>query len=212
MSFWTTEAFSRYEAACGQAAGDRERLLRDATWTTRVVDLSVPEPELWAGVRASYHSLVNRWNRYPHQQVTAHAHGQPFEHVVERCRLLHFKEAGRSTRSLESWRVQQEWVRCRHGIAVIATRGHEDVAFAYVVRHGDWAYYFSAASSERNVQHAVQWAAMRYLKHAGVRWYELGWQGEASDAKGQAIEFFRRGWGGRDVPAGWALEGGPPWL
>jgi lipid II:glycine glycyltransferase (peptidoglycan interpeptide bridge formation enzyme) len=79
------------------------------------------------------------------------------------------------------------------------------VGFAYVVRHGDWAYYFNAASVEPNAQHAIQWAMMLWLKAHGVRWYELGWQGAAGNDKERSIEFFRRGFGGKDFPAAWRM-------
>mgnify|MGYP001561976968 FL=1 len=76
----------------------------------------------------------------------------------------------------------------------------DPIGFIYVVIYGEWAYYFSGASIEPNVMHALQWRMIQQLKALGVETYELGWQGEATDEKGQGIEMFRRGFGGVDVP------------
>jgi lipid II:glycine glycyltransferase (peptidoglycan interpeptide bridge formation enzyme) len=77
-------------------------------------------------------------------------------------------------------------------------------SFAYVIIAGDCAYYASAAtepSEMRPVGHALQWHAIRQLKAAGVRWYELGWVDKPDfSEKEKHIAFFKSGFGGVDVP------------
>lgn len=199
MTFWASADWQRYAEATGHDPLLRLTMLRTAEWGTRIVDLTQPEDKLWADVRGSYHALINRLVRDPDFDVTIHTRS-PFSDAVWRARDLHRLEAGGDTRSLASWETQETWMRKGIGIVALATRAGSDVGFAYVVRYGTWAYYFSAASVEPNVQHAIQWTLMRYLKRAGVQCYELGWQGEATDDKGKAIEFFRRGFGGVDYP------------
>ncbi len=213
-SWWDSDEWYAYERAYGTQVGGRARLLREAEWQTRVVDLSQSEDMLWRGLRRSYHSLINRLTeRDPTFSISVH--GSESSDATARAHALHLREAGRETRPQASWDVQDRWVREGRAVVAIASRAEavasgercdiRDVAFAYAVRHGDWAYYFNAASSERDAQHAVQWKLMMALKAAGVRWYELGWQGEAHTDKERSIEFHKRGFGGTDYPAAWRL-------
>jgi hypothetical protein len=208
VSWWRSEPWLAYERAVGDGYA-RERLLASADWQTRVLDLRPDEPVLWSGVRKSYRPLINRLRDDSGFGVLS---GYSRD-LMSTCRRLHTEQAGRETRSRESWEVQAQWLEAGLGICLLGfriTEGEPSVAdvvgFAYIVRSGRWAYYFSAASKEPNVQHALQWAAIKRLKAFGVHYYELGWQGQAEDEKGKQIEFFRRGFGGVDVHANWDGE------
>lgn len=196
MTFWQTPRWHQYEEACGQTAGDRHRLLSQAPWKTRVLDLSIGRDGIWKGMRKSYRQEVRKGqSRFGVGDLS----------FLPRMRALHLKAAGRNTRSDRSWEIQGEWVRDGIGMCLIAhdLRTGDDVAFAYIVRHEDWAYYFSAATLVPGAHHLLQWVAMCRLGACGVRWYETGWQGAAENEKEEGIEFFRRGFGGQDLPASW---------
>jgi hypothetical protein len=163
------------------------------------------------------------------RQVTE---GEGAGYIVRTCELLHKADSGRQTRSDETWQLMGEWAETGHGLFVDAMDWSEPpddalvaasplvvdgqpldmgtpmpiVGFVYFVRNQDWAYYFSAASIRRDVNIALVWWAMLALKARGVRWCELGWQGEAQDDKGRGIEFFRRGFGGTDLVLDSELE------
>jgi len=212
-SFWGSEEWFEYERATGQEPGTRKRLLSTAPWKTRVVDLQRPLEVLHAEVRSSYRHLVNKWTKTPSQQVHLFTGGDVastghWMSPTERCHRLHVFAAGRETRPQASWDVQDAWERCGIGVVALGVRlgpqdgGFQDLGFAYAVRTNSWAYYFSAASIEKNVNHALQWHLMMRLRDLGVRWYELGWQGQAETEKEKSIEFFRSGWGGVDIPVG----------
>ena len=215
-SWWDSDEWYAYERACGLTVGGRARLLRESPWQTRVVDLSLSKDDLWRGVRRSYHSLINRLIDHDSTfSVSLHGgNSGDLSGATSRAHTLHLREAGRETRPQASWDVQDKWVREGRAFVAFAQRlmicedgplDVFDVAFTYVVRHGDWAYYFNAANCERNTQHAAQWRMMLHLKEVGVRWYELGWQGEAHTDEERSIEFFKRGFGGTDYPASWRL-------
>jgi hypothetical protein len=182
----------------------RADVLRRATWGTRVVNLRSSKDVLWRGVRRSYHALINR---------------QKERWVIVPCtpgdmgafRRLHVAAAGRETRPAASWGLMAEWVGCGH-LVVLGARtpawtdppaGATDgwVGFVGCERGGAWGYYGHSAAVVDDVTHALVWSAMLALKAQGVERFEVGWQGEATDDKGRAIEFFRRGFGGVDVPA-----------
>lgn len=209
--WWHSEEWARYERACG-CEGERLAALSVAQFSTRVVSLDADRDTLWAGVRKSYRQIIARYN-----EDQGFGTGTLSDDLfLEVCSRLHRTSAGRQTRPMESWQVQADWIRNGRAVCMVGLRrdaetrlmdGFGDVlnakavAFAYVVRDGSWAYYFSGASLERDAMHYLQWSLMLALKDMGVRSYELGWQGEAQDEKGRNIEFFRRGFGGTDVPA-----------
>lgn len=203
--WWNSDDWHAYERAYGDPPGTRSRLLADASWRTRVLDLWQDEATLWRGVRRSYHALVNGLAADPTLAVV----GVMPDVFLRWCPALHAAAAGRATRSDETWRIQADWLDRDLARAYVALRDRdpqnqvaanvEPVAFAYVLTVGPWAYYFSAASVEPNVLHLVQWRTILALKTAGLAAYELGWQQQAADEKGRNIEFFRRGFGGDDV-------------
>lgn len=195
--WWASPAWREYERAYGDEPGTRSRVLATATWSTRVLDLTVEEAALWRGVRKSYRSLIRSAERlYTFDTGFGNGLGE-----VEVCHALHVASAGRTTRAAETWRLMGEWADSKHGFTVIAYHGDRPLAFAYFIVNDGWGYYASGAALTENLQHDVIWTALRALKTESVTTMELGWQGHATDAKGQAIEFFKRGFGGVDVPA-----------
>lgn len=194
MTFWESPQFHAYEQAYGDEPGTRSNLLATASWSTRVIDLSVTEAELWRGIRKSYKALIHQAER-THEIVVCEPHD------IEGFRLVHYREAGRETRPPATWAVMGDWLRSGHAVLIGAVIGSKWYAFACFAGMGDSAYYFSAAATKQNVNHALIWRAMKHLKAHGVKQLEMGWQGQAADEKGKAIEFFRTGFGGVDKPA-----------
>lgn len=198
MTFWESDQWFTYEMATKDRPGTRAALLADADWQTRVVDLRQPVETLWRDVRRSYHSLVNKLEKDPAFSVAEVESATLF---LEMCRPLHLREAKRDTRPILSWLVQGDWIDARTARCFIASWEGRSVGFAFIAVHGRWAYYFSAASTVPNVQHVIQWRAILALKMAGVECYELGWMDRPGDhEKDRQIAFFKRGFGGFDVP------------
>lgn len=204
--FWFSEEWARYERACGYE-GQRLAVLAKADWQTRVLDLSVAPEALYRGVRKSYRQSIEKAMSSRRYTMAVMAPDM----FVPVCRKMHAEQAGKETRPIESWEIQREWLEtgkafCLYGLKQFAEDEKGiDVApagFVYAVTDGRWAYYFSGVSQERDgLMHLMQWSMAMLLQRSGVRFYELGWQGEALDDKGKAIEFFKRGFGGADVPA-----------
>lgn len=200
MTFWDSETWHEYEVAYGDEPGTRSRLLASADWNTRIVDLSLSKAELWRGVRKSYRSLIHAAEC--NQELTWDTVNGGYSHVAARvCRPVHLESAGRETRPLATWEMMDRWVRNGHGFIAYVGGRDRIVGYVYVVVDSKWSYYFSGASLARNVNHALIWTAMKALKARGVTTLEMGWQGEATDAKGKLIEFFKTGFGGYDIPA-----------
>lgn len=196
LTWWETPQWLSYEAAY-QPAIPRVQELAEATWQTRVIDLSLSEEELWRGVRKSYHAIIHKAER------TRAIYEWTAVGAMDAARKIHLAEAGRQTRPIETWDLMDVWRRDGFGLLVGAEREFDmtPVAFAYFIIWEGWAYYASAAALERDINHALIWHAMKMLKARGVRVLEMGWQGHAQDEKGRGIEMFRRGFGGHDVQA-----------
>ncbi len=222
-NWWRTDEWGKYEEAYGDPPGTRAALLAAAPWETRIVDLDLTQKALWSDVRRSYHSLINGVGReYAEAGNRIRVTHGPLAGWSQRAmiipaQLVHAKAAEGATRSGCTWELMGEWIDTRNGLLTIAFHGHAPVGFAYFVVHGKWSYYFSGASQQPNLGLALIWLSMLALKEVDVRWCELGWQGQGRTTmsedgemtfirdddfkKIQAIEFVRRGFGGRDLPA-----------
>jgi len=223
-AWWGTPEWHAYERAYGDVPGTRTRVLQNGRWSTRVVDLSPEERVLWRGVRRSYHAIINRLGREYRPGAEAGPQDMCTRSIVCRptfgagvpllwaAQRVHQIDAGRVTRPDETWELMGAWVNRGHGLLAMANdyhdqhREHSCVGYVYFDVWDGWAYYHSAATLRRDVNIGLVWWAMLALKACGVRWCELGWQGQAADAKGLQLEFFRRGFGGVDVALDAELE------
>lgn len=200
-TFWNHPAWLAYEHAYGEEPGTRAELLANAAWKTRIVDLHEP-----TRLRKSYRSLVNGIvSGRTGVVIQPRIQGCDIKPAMEEARLLHINAAGGETRSRDTWMHMAEWAYDSAGVLVSAGRSSGMmVGFAYFVRHGNWAYYFSAVGEEPDIGLALIWSGMNVLRAQGVRWCELGWIGAAVNDKERDIEFVKRGFGGRDVPVAWS--------
>lgn len=191
-SWWSSPEWQRYEALAGVAV-PRARELAEATWSTRVVDLSLPVPLLRANVRKSYRSLIK------HAELSYTIEVCGFEHI-EAFRHLHAIDAGRVTRRRETWELMAEWVEQQKLLLIGARQGDEWLGFAGIYRWNRHSYYGHAATLRRNLAAALVWHGMLEARTLGAQYFEVGWIGHDTSDKGRSLDFFRSGFGGTDVP------------
>ena len=153
--FWSRPEFYAYERACGDEPGTRARLLANATWKTRVLELTASEEELWKGVRSSYHSLINKLAKDDDFSISQ---TDPLHFGL--ARIVHYQAAGRETRSDESWRIQAQWLTVGCGRCWLATKLNDGirretsaVGFIYVLVPPPTSSFFSAAALEPTIGH-----------------------------------------------------------
>ena len=122
---------------------------------------------------------------------------------IHQFRELHFKEAGRRTRSLESWILQYDMVRSNEAFCVFAYLNHSLVSAALFVCSKTHCYYGVSASVrdhfDKPLGHGVIWKAILHAKSLGITSFELGNQVFASpqvSKKELGISFFKRSFGG----------------
>src|SRR6267154_3469467 len=145
MTWWETDMWAQYEAACCISL-TRSQQLAAATWQTQVLDLNQPEALLWRGVRKSYHSLIHGAQGHADYAWTVVDHGKT--HVNELvCRAIHGESAGRETRPPETWAMMDAWINGGHSLTVYvqgpgprAGDHARPLGYATCVIYGDWAY------------------------------------------------------------------------
>lgn len=164
----------------------------DTSFSTRMIDLTEPPEKRWAAVRKSYHQLIRR-GQEKYQVWKPGEREWPMETYAD----LHRGHFG-PVRSQKTYDLQSSWLEL--GVArpyIITEKGVPVGVILWYVYKGR-AYYASGVFLEDNIAHLAVWESMTDLAERDVRYAEMGWQGYAKDKKGQAVEFFKRGWGGED--------------
>lgn len=172
-----------------------------AVWreSQRVVDLDAMS---WSDLRKSYRSVVNGADKeYGLKFATEVGTG-----AFALYQRLH-AQLSRHPRADATYRMQAEWLDEGRAAVVTAERGDVCWGAAYWVVYKGCAYYASGAYAARDVGPAVVWASLNRLRtFMGVQRASLGWQGRAATEKERGIEFFKRGFGGADVPCPIAVQ------
>ena len=183
-------------AAAPDVAPFLARGYQDVSWRSRVVDLTQSEEVLWRGLRKSYKPLIHKIER--EWEIVADGTGE----LAGAYAAVHRQSrAGEQTpRPARTYEFPTEWIRNGHAFLVGAQGSNGWVAFAYVFLYKGGAYYGSGPSLVPNVQHAILWRAVLEAKRRGATLFELGWAGRSMDRKERAIEFFKAGFGGVEVP------------
>ena len=163
---------------------------------TRIVDLRETEAALWRGVRRSYHALIHRAE---HQHAIRVGAG---DHLAV-CYMRAHQASATRPRSGRTYSLQMEWARAGQAAIALAFRHGDDgdqraipVAAAYAIVYKRRAYYASGPSTERDVQHAVQWALVKHLAAIGAEYYETGYLPDDPSDKDRGIQKFKEGFGG----------------
>jgi hypothetical protein len=162
-----------------------------STHQTQVIDLRTHK---WSDVRKSYRSIIHRANK---------------DYDIVRCStitpfmLAHISAFG-TTRGIETFKVQERWMDAGHAMAICAypvlstLRPSPQTAALWIVYQGK-AYYASGPSKDLNVQHAIMWQSLCWLKLEGITLAEIGVVDGETD-KEKNIGFFKTGFGGEAKP------------
>lgn len=192
---------------------DREPLIDlgfiDVSLGTRVVELlGRDEADLWRDVRHGHRYDIRRGERMLDVAVIDEGRFDPavFEGYVE----LHRRAAGRVTRARRTFDLMAEWITQGRAALFLASADGGLVGAAYVIHHGNAAFYASAANDPDRpgvpAGHVLQWRILRWLRERGIHRYDLGLQPDGvllhagSTEKERAIGRFKRGFGGVTVP------------
>ena len=173
---------------------------------SQIIDLSQSEPELKRDIRKSYGSLIN-WGL---RTLQPRAYGPEKSNLnhMEDFRQLHKSEAGKETRSKESWEKQFEMVHAGEAFLILA-HFEEELISAGLFIHSKMNCYYGVSVSKREMFqnpmfHSIMWTAILHAKKLGCRWFELGDQvfqnhpmSNPPSKKEMGISMFKGGFGGQ---------------
>lgn len=171
---------------------------------TQVINLLVPETELYGKIRKSYKSLIN-WGKRNLLLSVLDSETVTIEDI-DSFGLLHFNAAGIKTRSHETWDLQYEMISHRESFAVLGELDGKLVTAALFPYSPKYCYYGVSAANrdlfEKPLSHAIMWKAIQYAKELGCCFFELGpqyypKQNPEITQKELSISAFKHGFGGR---------------
>jgi len=172
---------------------------------TRKIDLNDSEQFIKSNIRKCYHSLINWGLRELDLKVLDSSNIQKED--VMNLRDLHIREAGRITRSKESWIAQYEQIKTSPSFMVSGFLNNELVTSGIFVCNQNYCFYGVSASRRdlfnKPLFHAPMWKAIIYAKAKGIKIFETGFDyfetntsNRPSD-KESNIAYFKSGFGGR---------------
>lgn len=176
----------------------------DLPLATQVIDLAPAVETLWSAVRKGHRYDIRRAEKicetllWDEASITLEA--------FQRYQALHYKDAGRVTRSQRSFDMMLEWIQSGQALLLEATHGGEPAAFVLLILYGAGAYYGSGCKNpdlaDLTASHLLQWTAVQRLKAQGYSHYDLGvqyfgpqWWHVPTD-KELGIARYKRGFGG----------------
>lgn len=155
------------------------------------VDLSDDLDCIKRRFRKSYKSLVNKQDG-----IVAHDGNGP-TNLMDDCREVHLRLAGRATRSEKSWALMGDALRREQAELITSEYDGEILGYCYISHNGINAYYSSSAILERKGMHPLIWKAIEQCKKKGLKRLYMDIEAAEGDrtSKEQSIAYFKRGFG-----------------
>jgi len=176
------------------------------TFTTYhyLIDLSLTIDDIRLGFRKSFKPLINKglkdWNVQVHDNISTE--------LFEEFRLLHKTVAGKSTRPIESWKIQKKQIESNEAFLVSVKDNKDILIGAGLFTYGEHLGSYSVGVYKREYKtqgHAVQMRAIEIFKKKGLKWYEMGPKHLNIDKtppseKEKLISFFFEGFANKVLP------------
>ena len=163
------------------------------------VDLSMEYDAIKKNIRKSFRSLINLGERLWNITVYDSIGDKEFEEF----RKLHYKVAGRITRSIETWELQKVAINKGEAFLIVLRDENEVVIGAglFHISRDEGVYAVGAYDRElfdKPISHIVQMRAIQHMKDLGIKWYIIGTRFYQSDKreitqKEYNISYFKEG-------------------
>lgn len=144
----------------------------------QIIDLNNDTSSMKSNIRKSYKSLIN-WGIRELQPKVFDATNITWE-LMDEFRQLHIHEAGRETRSVDSWRQQFNMVKAGDAFVVFGSNKDKLVSAGLFMHSKTNCYYGVSASRrdlfEKPMFHSLMWTAVLHGKELGCKWFEVGEQ------------------------------------
>ena len=140
-----------------------------------LVDLSLSIEDIRLKLRKSFQPLVNK---SLHKWIIS-SHNCISTDEFDKFRLLHKSVSGRSTRTLDSWKVQKDQINSAEATLITVTDNCGDLIGGGLFTYSSYQGMYCVGAYNRElfsspIGHGVQWKAIELLKEKGCLWYEIG--------------------------------------
>jgi len=183
----------------------------DVSLTTNIIDLSLPEEELFKNIRDGYQYDIRSAAKL-NLTVEFFDKNNISDDIFGIYKDIYFSAAGKEVGTAERWNATHDLIR--QGNAVLALEKNADgkfIAGIIVFTYKNQAYYAFGATAkdykdESGISHLLQWEIIKYLKAHNFGHYELGCNfypilsDEVRTPKEVSISFFKSGFGGAILP------------
>lgn len=157
---------------------------------------------LWQDLRKSYKPLIKKTGKEFDCEIIT-GNNYDFE-KCEGYRKLHFKAAGRQTRSLQSFHLMYDMVKNNEAyICFIKKKNGDLVASHFFYQHSIYSLYSSSAidpdlASNIGVGHLGLWHGILNAFNSGCRFFDMGqlYLNRNPSEKEKNIALFKKGFGG----------------
>jgi lipid II:glycine glycyltransferase (peptidoglycan interpeptide bridge formation enzyme) len=181
--------------------------------TTNILDVSFPEELILSGMRKGHKSDIKRALKDKDIRIdyVDNSCNNIYESLLE-FKKIHAIDAGRQTRTDDSWACQLSWLLNGYAVLVLAWSNslNKYVSGAFINMYKNSAYYGSFATIDAELNnailgHLIQWYGIKYMKSKNIKRYETGWNYYMSsfehgyDEKLIQISKFKGGFGGKEV-------------
>jgi hypothetical protein len=181
----------------------------DVSLNTQIVPLAPSEEDIFEGFQSNHQRAIRKAEKlleirlYDRKNITPE--------IFARFQEFYFTAAGRVTRPPQTFELLRGYLES--GRAVLGEALYEDrpVGYAATIIFKDSAYYLMGAADKDfglcPTAHPIHWQILRYLKSAGIGFYEMGIQQygpllhDFPSEKEINISRFKRGFGGVTAPA-----------
>jgi hypothetical protein len=171
-----------------------------------VIDLTLPEVELYSQLQKSFKSLVN-WGK-KNLKILTYNYSNITGEVLSAFQALHLAAAGRKTRSSETWDRQLKMIEHNEAFIVLGYMNDELVTAALFPTSEKYCLYGVSASNrdmfDKPLSHCILWHAICHARSIGCAYFEMGERKfqhlpspSIPTSKEMGISKFKTGFGGK---------------
>lgn len=181
-----------------------EQLAKPYVSATRVLDLKLKEENIFKNFSKGFKYNINWGIKNLDCNIIT---GRNFDDkLLNEFRELHYKAAGRKTRSGYSWQALKDIVNNNMGFVSIACYENLLVSASFFSKSKRHCFYGVSASNrdlfKNPISHIVLWNAIRHAKESGCEVFELGdlsfpFNIPSPSIKEMNISFFKKSFGNK---------------
>ena len=181
----------------------------DISIQCHIMDLTLPDDEIWLQIRHSAKSIINQGLRT--YEFKVYDRGNYTPEIGERHRLLHHKCSGRITRPIPTFHKMYSWVHEDGGLMFEQLHQGQTVQMIFVAL-GKGAAAGASAADDPDFQgkvpltHSMNHFIYQEVKKRGIKYFEVGGTTFRDSLyymrtrKARAVDVFKRSFGRQALP------------